>query len=82
MREELLSGGNASAQVVQIGGTVRKPWLEGSAGVLEYMRLLRERGIDLPEPLGQDAQGRMVTEFVPGTPATDAPLSPTPSSPG
>jgi len=82
MNEEPLPGGNASADVVRLGGTVRKPWSEGSAGVLEYMRILRERGIDLPEPRGQDAQGRMVTEFVPGTPATDAPLSPTPSSPG
>ncbi|WP_226965772.1 phosphotransferase [Tessaracoccus defluvii] len=41
------------------------------------MRLLRDRGIDLPEPLGFDAQGRSVTEFVPGPLAMDSPaLSP------
>jgi Ser/Thr protein kinase RdoA (MazF antagonist) len=73
MKEEALPGGNASAEVVRVGGTVRKPWSEGSAGVLEYMRTLRERGVDVPRPMGRDAQGRMVTEFVPGTPATDAP---------
>lgn len=67
MQEEIpLSGGNASADVVRVGETVRKPWTEHSPGVLDYMRILRERGVDLPAPLGQDAEGRMMTEFVVG----------------
>jgi len=37
------------------------------------MRTLRDRGVDLPEPLGQDAQGRATTEYVPGRLATDPP---------
>lgn len=68
-----LAGGNASASVVRVGSTVRKPWNRYSDGVAEYMRILRQRGIDLPEPLGRDAQGRTVTEFVAGLVATDAP---------
>ncbi len=68
-----LSGGNASSGVVRVGTTVRKPWTANSPGVLDYMRILRERGIDLPEPRGQDADGRMVVEFVPGTLAMESP---------
>lgn len=76
MKEEPLSGGNASALVVRFGTTVRKPWFEGASAVLEYMRVLRQRGVDLPEPLGRDAQGRMVTEFVDGVLAMKyAPMS-------
>lgn len=74
MQQEIpLSGGNASAGVVRVGETVRKPWTEHAAGVLDYMRILRERGIDLPAPLGQDAQGRMMTEFVLGPLAMNSP---------
>lgn len=76
-----LSGGHASHGVVRVGETVRKPWTEHSQGVLAYMSALRDRGIDCPEPLGQDGQGRMMTEFVDGalamesTPMTDEHLS-------
>ncbi|KAA9151134.1 phosphotransferase [Microbacterium lushaniae] len=74
MQQEVpLSGGNASSGVVRLGSTVRKPWTAHSSGVLRYMRVLRERGIDLPEPMGRDDQGRMVTEFVPGPLALDSP---------
>ncbi|MFE4470779.1 phosphotransferase [Leifsonia sp. NPDC056824] len=74
MQQEIpLSGGNASEGVVRVGKTVRKPWTEHSPGVLEYMRILRERETDLPEPMGRDAQGRMMTEFVPGPLAMDSP---------
>lgn len=73
MQQEVpLSGGNASATVVRVGSTVRKPWTASSAGALQYMRMLRERGVDLPEPLGRDERGRMVTEFVAGPLAMDA----------
>ena len=75
--ETPLAGGNSSSGVVRVGGTVRKPATPSSRGIQSYMRLLRDRGIDLPEPLGFDAQGRSVTEFVPGPLAMDSPaLSP------
>jgi hypothetical protein len=69
--EEILSGGNASGEVVRVGDTVRKPWLPTTARTTAYMRALRERGIDLAEPRGRDAQGRLVLEFVPGVLAQD-----------
>lgn len=65
--EHALTGGNATTGVVRVGDTVRKPWIPSSAGVLAYMAHLRAQGVDLPEPRGRDAQGRMVTEYVPGT---------------
>lgn len=71
--EEPLSGGNATSRVIRINGTVRKPWLDGAPGVLEYLRVLRERGVDVPAPMGRDSQGRMVTEFVDGILAVDGP---------
>lgn len=72
-QEEALSGGHTTASVVRVGDTVRKPWTQYSQGTLAYMRALRDRGVEVPKPLGQDRQGRMVTEFVEGIPATDAP---------
>lgn len=71
--EEPLSGGNAAALVVRVGRTVRKPWFDGASGVLDFMRVLRERGVDVPLPMGRDFQGRMVTEFVDGVLAMDGP---------
>lgn len=64
--EESLPGGNASASVVRVGDTVRKPWLPTTDRTLGYMRALRERGIDLPEPRGRDEEGRIVLEYIPG----------------
>ena len=64
--EEALTGGNASASVVRIGDTVHKPWLHTTTLTVAYMRTLRDRGIDLPEPRGRDDQGRLVLEYVPG----------------
>jgi Ser/Thr protein kinase RdoA (MazF antagonist) len=40
---------------------------------MDYMRALRGRGIDTPRPLGFDAQGRTVTEYVPGPLAMNSP---------
>lgn len=68
-----LSGGNSSTGTVRVGNTVRKPRTARSLGAQTYMHHLREEGIDLPAPLGQDSHGRMVTEFVPGIVAIDAP---------
>ncbi|MDQ0092181.1 phosphotransferase [Paeniglutamicibacter psychrophenolicus] len=73
--QEPLVGGNASGEVLRIGMTVRKPWLESTPSVQRFMAHLREQGLTVPQPLGKDAQGRQVTEFVPGTPAPhDRPL--------
>jgi tRNA A-37 threonylcarbamoyl transferase component Bud32 len=68
---ESLSGGNASASVVRIGDTVRKPWLPTTERTLDYMMALRERGLDIPEPRGRDDMGRLVLEYVPGELAID-----------
>lgn len=71
-----LTGGNATIGVVRVGDTVRKPWTAHSAGVQDFMARLRERGVDLPAPLGRDERGRQSAEFVAGTLAMHAgPLS-------
>jgi Ser/Thr protein kinase RdoA (MazF antagonist) len=61
-----LAGGNATADVVRVGGTVRKPWDAASPSVAAYMHRIAERGVDVPAHLGRDEQGRQVLEFVPG----------------
>lgn len=66
-----LAGGNASGKVVRVGDTVRKPWIDSSAAVQSYVDVLRAHGVDAPEPLGRDGQGRHVVEFVEGTLALD-----------
>jgi tRNA A-37 threonylcarbamoyl transferase component Bud32 len=66
VHEEALAGGNASASVMRIEDTVRKPWLPTTERTVSYMLALRERGIDLPMPQGRDDQGRLVLSFVPG----------------
>ena len=72
---ERLTGGNASASVVRIGMTVRKPWLATTERTSAYMRALRQRGIDIPELHGRDEQGRLIVDYVPGRLALDhAPL--------
>lgn len=76
MSEQELAGGNASGQVVRVGQTVRKAWTASTPSVLAFMAHVRATGIDVPEPLGQDEQGRQITEFVPGRLAIDSdPLS-------
>lgn len=69
--EEALTGGNTSARVVRIGDTVRKPWLPTTDRTVTYMLALRDRGIDVPHPRGQDDAGRLVLEHVPGELAID-----------
>ena len=69
--EEALSGGNASASVVRIGDTVRKPWLPSTERTVAYLLALRDRGIDVPSPHGPDDEGRLVLEYVPGDLAVD-----------
>lgn len=73
MSELPLAGGNASAQVVKVGQTVRKPWLPFTPSTQRFAQHLLQSGVDLPRPLGRDEQGRQSNEFVPGTLAMDAP---------
>ena len=69
--ETPLTGGNASASVVRVGDTVRKPWLPSTERTVSYMLALRDRGIDVPEPQGRDDAGRLVLGYVPGEIALD-----------
>ena len=69
--EQELTGGNASESVVRIGHTVRKPWLENSAAVQSYLGVLRSSGVDVPQPLGRDEDGRHMVEYVEGVLALD-----------
>lgn len=64
--EEALAGGDAGGTVVRIGDTVRKPWTAAPPSVVSFVQHLRESGVDAPAPLGRDAEGRQVQEFVPG----------------
>jgi Ser/Thr protein kinase RdoA (MazF antagonist) len=71
--EQPLTGGNATARVVRIGETVRKPWSASTPAVHEFMDGLRAAGIDVPRVLGRDPDGRQVIEYVPGRPAMGSP---------
>ena len=66
-------GGNATAGVVRIGQTVRKPWRKGTPAVIEFMSRVRSAGVDVPGVLGRDDQGRQILELVPGRLAMDLP---------
>lgn len=71
--EQPLEGGNATAGVVRVGDTVRKPWGPTTPAVHELMRRVAAAGVDVPAVHGRDEQDRQILEFVPGTPALDAP---------
>ncbi|MET8981821.1 phosphotransferase [Streptomyces sp. NPDC004539] len=65
--EHPLSGGNASAGVVRIGDTVRRPagpWTPAVHALLTHLHDVGFRAA--PRPLGIDEQGREVLTFVPG----------------
>jgi len=66
-----LAGGNASGAVVRIGDTVRKPWTPSTPSVADFVRSLRESGIDVPRIHGRDEQGRQIIEYVEGPLAMD-----------
>ncbi|SDK95099.1 phosphotransferase [Arthrobacter sp. ok362] len=75
--EQELTGGNASESVVRIGNTIRKPWLENSSAVQSYLGALRSSGVDVPQPLGRDEDGRHVVEYIEGVLVLDQlPLGP------
>lgn len=68
-----LSGGNATAEVVRVGDTVRKPWTRSTPDVLAFMDRVRAAGVDVPLGSGPDEAGRQVLEFIPGESAEDLP---------
>ncbi|MEU7996116.1 phosphotransferase [Micromonospora sp. NPDC049060] len=58
---------NATAGVVRVGDTVRRPvgpWTDAVDALLEHLHAVGFSGA--PRPLGRDAQGRQVLEYVPG----------------
>jgi Phosphotransferase enzyme family len=66
VREELLPG-NVTAGVVRVGDTVRRPagpWTHAVDALLAHLHPAGFPGA--PRPLGRDAQGRQVLEYVPG----------------
>ncbi|MER5356474.1 aminoglycoside phosphotransferase family protein [Kitasatospora sp. NPDC002551] len=65
--EERLTGGNATAGVVRVGDTVRRPagpWTPAVHALLTHLHGVGFRAA--PRPLGIDEQGREVLSFVPG----------------
>ncbi|UZN04404.1 phosphotransferase [Cellulomonas sp. S1-8] len=61
-----LPGGNVGG-AVRVGTTVRRPAGPWTPAVHALLAHVRSRGLDgVPEPLGIDAQGREVLEFLPG----------------
>ena len=66
-----LTGGNASGSVIRVGNTVRKPWIDNTPVVQDYLFTLRSHGIDVPWPLGRDESGRQSVEYIEGTLAID-----------
>ncbi|MGC5019176.1 phosphotransferase [Micromonospora sp. DT47] len=59
--------GNVTAGVVRVGDTVRRPvgpWTDSVDALLAHLHEVGFTGA--PRPLGRDAQGRQVLEYVPG----------------
>jgi hypothetical protein len=71
IREEPLTGGNATSGVVRVGNTVRKPWQRSTAVVHDYLRHLASQGIDIPQPSARDDLGRQIISYIPGDLAQD-----------
>src|SRR5262245_42072127 len=65
--ETQLSGGNATAGVVRVGDTVRRPAGPWTPAVHALLRHLHEVGFrGAPRPLGLDEQGREVLTYAAG----------------
>ncbi|SCL33531.1 Ser/Thr protein kinase RdoA involved in Cpx stress response, MazF antagonist [Micromonospora rhizosphaerae] len=66
-RDEQPLTGNVTAGVVRVGDTVRRPVGPWTDSVDALLRHLHEVGFPgAPRPLGRDAAGRQVLEYVPG----------------
>lgn len=65
--EEKLLGGNIADSVVRAGSTVRKPATRATSAVHMLLAHLHRISFEgSPQPLGLDAQGRQILEYVPG----------------
>ncbi len=72
--EHALAGGNVTADVVRVGGTVRKSagsWTPAVESLLAHLEATGFTGA--PRTLGSDERGRHVLEYVPGVMAHDLP---------
>ena len=68
MDEERLLGGNTHAEVVKIGGTVRRPTGHWTPGVHALLRHLESHGYGgAPRVLGVDDKTREILTYVPGS---------------
>lgn len=65
--EIALTGGNATAGVVRVGDTVRKPTTGATASVHRFLAHLAAAAVDVPRVYAHDDAGRQVIEFIPGT---------------
>ncbi len=67
-QEQPLTGGNATAGVVRVGDTVRRPAGPWTPAVHALLGHLHDVGFTAaPRPLGLDEQGREVLTFAPGS---------------
>lgn len=73
MDEIELTGGNATASVVRVGSTVRKPF--PGASVVAFANRIAAAGVDVPHFFGRDELGRQMIEYVPGELADTRALS-------
>lgn len=64
--EQPLDGGNTSGEVVRVGSTVRKPYMNSTPHVVEFMSAVRDAGVDVPAAFGRDDRGRQIFEYIPG----------------
>lgn len=74
--------GNVTAGVVRVGDTVRRPvgpWTDAVDALLLHLHRVGFDGA--PRPLGRDAQGRQVLEYVPGDVGDPAGTYPTENLP-
>jgi Ser/Thr protein kinase RdoA (MazF antagonist) len=64
---EVALPGRATSGLVRVGGTVRRPTGPWTSSVDALLRYLADAGFDgAPRPLGRDAAGRQVLEYVDG----------------
>lgn len=72
-RDEQALPGNATAGVVRVGDTVRRPvgpWTSAVDAVLKHLVTVGFTGA--PRPMGRDVQGRQVLEYVHGATGAEA----------
>ncbi|MDE3044645.1 MAG: phosphotransferase [Acidobacteriota bacterium] len=67
-----LAGGNATLGVVRVGSTVRRPSLPSTPSVVALLEHYAREGVTcVPEVLGYDERGRLITRYVEGSASPD-----------